>query len=88
VKRAAKPKSIFPKGWDGRRVKRVIAHYDRQSEEDAVREYLGTERAPSQTLMTVPTKLVPVIRAFIASTTAKPKAAGSAAPRQRKRALV
>jgi len=31
-------KSKFPKGWDERRVKRVLAHYEKQSEDEAVAE--------------------------------------------------
>lgn len=31
-------KSNFPPGWDEDRVKRVLAHYEEQSEEEAVAE--------------------------------------------------
>ena len=29
----------YPPGWDEKRVRAVIAHYDRQSEDEAVAEY-------------------------------------------------
>ncbi len=31
-------KSKYPKGWDEKRVKRVLAHYEKQTEEEAVAE--------------------------------------------------
>jgi len=53
-------KSEFPPGWDAERVKRVIAHYELQSEDEAAFEALG------QTVMEVPTEIVPAIRELIA----------------------
>jgi hypothetical protein len=64
-------RNVFPKGWDERRVRRLIEHYDRQTEDDAVKEYEAAQRQASQTVMTVPTPLVPAIRAFIASATTR-----------------
>jgi hypothetical protein len=55
----------FPKGWNGDRVKRVLAHYGKQTEAEAVAE---DEAAPesSETVMTVPRDLVPKVRELIA----------------------
>lgn len=56
----------FPQGWDLERVKRVLSHYESQSEEEAVAEDEATFEAAGQTVMEVPTELVPEIRKLIA----------------------
>jgi len=56
----------FPPGWDEDRVRRVLAHYEDQTEEEAVAEDEAAVREPDQTVMEVPTTLVPAIRALIA----------------------
>ena len=56
----------FPAGWDEDRVKRVLAHYEEQSEEEAVAEDEAASEAQDQTVMEVPTDLVPTIRDLIA----------------------
>ena len=58
--------SKFPPGWDAERVKRVLAHYEAQSEEEAVAEDEAAFEALGQTVMEVPTDLVPRIRQLIA----------------------
>ncbi len=58
--------SKFPPGWDAERVKRVLAHYEAQSEEEAVAEDEAAFEASGQTVMEVPTDMVPVIRELIA----------------------
>jgi hypothetical protein len=59
-------RSKFPPGWDAERVKRVLAHYEAQSEEEAVAEDEAAFEALGQTVMEVPTELVPTIRELIA----------------------
>ncbi|OGW52669.1 MAG: hypothetical protein A2Z46_02540 [Nitrospirae bacterium RBG_19FT_COMBO_55_12] len=59
-------KSKFPPGWDEERVKRVLDHYEAQSEEEAVAEDEAAYEKPGQTFMEVPTDLVPVVRELIA----------------------
>jgi len=59
-------RSKFPPGWDNERVKRVLAHYEAQSEEEAVAEDEAAFEALGQTVMEVPTDLVPRIRELIA----------------------
>jgi hypothetical protein len=56
----------FPPGWDEDRVRRVLAHYEEQTEEEAVAEDEAAVEEPDQTVMEVPTTLVPVIRELIA----------------------
>ena len=55
----------FPSGWDQARVQRLLAHYEEQSEDEAVAEdEAGVE--PSETVMSVPRDLVPKVRELIA----------------------
>ena len=56
----------FPPGWDEDRVQRVLAHYEEQTEEEAVAEDEAAVEEPDQTVMEVPTTLVPAIRELIA----------------------
>lgn len=58
--------SKFPTGWDLERVKKVLAHYESQSEEEAVAEDEAAYDVPGQTVIEVPTDLVPAIRELIA----------------------
>ena len=55
----------FPAGWDEEKVRRVLAHYEEQREEDAlVEDEAGIE--PSETVMNVPIDLAPKVRELIA----------------------
>ena len=55
----------FPDGWDEERVQRVLAHYEDQTEDEALAEdEAGVE--PSKTVMNVPRDLVPKVRELIA----------------------
>jgi hypothetical protein len=56
----------FPDGWDEARVKRVLEHYETQSEEQAVAEDEAASEQRDQTLMEVPNELVPAVRQLIA----------------------
>ncbi len=58
--------NTFPPGWDEDRVQQVLAHYASQSEEEAVAEDEAALDLPGQTLMEVPTDLVPAVRELIA----------------------
>ena len=55
----------FPSGWNEARVRRVLEHYDRQTEEEAVAEDEATFRRRDQTVMVVPKPLVPAITRLI-----------------------
>ncbi len=50
----------FPPGWDEERVRKVLKHYEEQTEDEAASE----DR--TQTVMEVPTVLVPAIRELLA----------------------
>ena len=55
----------FPSGWDEEKVLRVLAHYEEQSEDDALLEdEAGVES--SDTVMDIPHDLVPKVRELIA----------------------
>jgi hypothetical protein len=56
----------FPRGWDEERVRRVLMHYENQTEDEAVAEDEAAYVAEGQTVMIVPTDLVTAIRQLIA----------------------
>ncbi len=56
----------FPPGWNAERVKRVLEHYEVQSEDEAVAEDEAAREMPGQTIMEVPTDIVPAVRELIA----------------------
>jgi hypothetical protein len=58
--------STFPRGWDEERVRRVLAHYEEQTEEEAVAEDEAAFEEQGQTVMEVPNELVPAVRELIA----------------------
>ena len=56
----------YPAGGDDERVRRVLEHYDTQSDEEAVAEDEAAYEATTHTAMEVPVDLVPVVRELIA----------------------
>jgi hypothetical protein len=56
----------FPPGWDEQRIREVLDFYESQSDDEAAAEYEAALASPQQTLMEVPTELVPVFRQLIA----------------------
>ncbi len=58
--------SNFPPGWDAGRVRRVLAHYEEQTEEEAVAEDEAAAEDRTQTVMEIPCELVPAVRELIA----------------------
>lgn len=58
--------SRFPKGWDEDRVRRVLAHYESQSEEEAMAEDEAAWEDRSQTFMEIPNDLIPTVRELLA----------------------
>ena len=56
----------FPPGWDEGRVLKVLAHYEQQTEEEAVAEDEAAFEDSSQTVIEVPNELLPAIRELIA----------------------
>lgn len=56
----------YPAGWDERKVRSVLEHYESQTEEGAVAEDEAAFELKDQTVMVVPKKLVPEITRLIA----------------------
>jgi hypothetical protein len=56
----------FPPGWDEERVQKVLAHYEQQTEDEAVAEDEASLAESTETVMEVPHELVPAIRELIA----------------------
>ena len=61
--------SKFPRGWDEKRVKRILEHYETQSEDEAVAEDEAAYEDTNQTFMEIPNELIPVVRELIAKKT-------------------
>ena len=55
----------FPPGWDEERVQRVIAHYEAQTEDEALAEDEAAFEDTSHTVMVIPNDLVPAVRALL-----------------------
>ena len=56
-----KPKQKYPSGWDEERVRKLAERYDNQTEDEQVAEHEAAFAAEGQTVMVVPTELVPEI---------------------------
>jgi hypothetical protein len=59
-------KQRLPRGWTEKRIRELAAYHDRQSEAEQADEIEAAVSAKNQTLMVVPTALVPEIEALIA----------------------
>ena len=58
--------SKFPPNWDEKRVQEVIAHYESQSEDQAVAEDEAAYEDTSLTYMEIPNDLISKVRELIA----------------------
>lgn len=58
--------SNFPPGWDEERVQRVLAHYEAQTEDEAVAEDEAAFEDKAQAVMEIPLELVPAVRELLA----------------------
>jgi hypothetical protein len=56
----------FPPGWDEQRVRDVIAHYEKQTEDEQFAEIEAAREEQDITMMAVPNDLAPEVRALIA----------------------
>ena len=61
-----KKQNRFPPGWNKARVQRVLEHYEAQSDIEAVAEDEASYRSTTTTVMKIPVKLVPAVRALLA----------------------
>ncbi len=55
-------KNKFPQGWDEKRVRSVIKHYETQSESQAAREDDLLFAKNKHSYMQIPIRLVPAVR--------------------------
>jgi hypothetical protein len=58
--------SRFSKGWDENRVKRVLGHYENQTEDKAVAEDEAAWEDTFHNFIEVPNELVPAVRELLA----------------------
>ena len=58
--------SKFPAGWDEDRVRRVLEHYDSQTDEQAVAEDEAAYETTTHTVVEVPVDLLPAVRELLA----------------------
>ena len=56
----------YPPGWDEERVKRALAHYERQTDDEAMTEDKAAYESTTHTAMEVPIDLVPNVRELLA----------------------
>jgi hypothetical protein len=56
----------YAPGWNENRVKDVIAYYDKQTEDEELAEYEAAMQVKGQSMIFVPTELVPEIHRLIA----------------------
>jgi len=59
-------KTNFPPGWNEQRVKTILNHYEKQTEQEAIAEDEAAYEDTSYTVMEVPKELVPIVRELIA----------------------
>ena len=55
----------YPAGWNERKVRRLVKHYESQSEDEAIAEDEAAFELKDQTVMVVPKNLVPKITRLI-----------------------
>lgn len=75
----------LPKGWDERRVREVLDHYENQTEEEAVAEAEAAFADSASTVMVVPRELVPTVERLVAQYLAEHPGPGKIKPSPKKR---
>ena len=58
-------KQAFPPGWNERKVRAVIQHYEQLTDEELAREIETAPEMTGETLVSVPTELLPAVRKLI-----------------------
>ena len=61
-----KKQNRFPPGWNNARVQRVLDYYEAQSDVESVAEDEASYRSTTTTVMKIPVKLIPAVRALLA----------------------
>jgi hypothetical protein len=65
-KPSRKDPNVYPKGWNRQRVQAVIAHYENQTEDEAMAEDEAAFRDGAFAMIQVPIKLVPAVQKLLA----------------------
>ena len=58
-------KQRYPPGWNAKRVRKVIAHHENQTEQEQAEEIEQAVKAENITMVAVPTPLVPKVLTLI-----------------------
>ncbi len=58
-------KNRFPEGWEEKRIKTVLSHYEKQTEDEAVEEDELAFKNRNLTVMEIPVQLVSKVRELI-----------------------
>jgi hypothetical protein len=56
----------YPKGWNRKKVAAVLAHYENQTEDEAVAEDEAAYHSTLVTMMAIPVDLVPKVQKLLA----------------------
>ncbi len=56
----------LPKGWNEKKVRALLDHYENQTDEQAAREDDAAYENPRFTMLAVPIELVPAVKKLIA----------------------
>jgi O-phosphoseryl-tRNA(Cys) synthetase len=64
-KTGEKIKQEFPRGWNERRIRAVIQHYEQLTDDELAHEIETAREVNGETLISVPTKLLPAVRKLI-----------------------
>ena len=56
----------FPPGWDEERVRRVLEHYESQTDEQAVAEDEAAYETTTHAIVEIPVDLLPAVRELLA----------------------
>lgn len=59
-------KQKLPRGWTHKKIRELIDYYDHQNEDEQVAEYEAVFGNQTETMISVPTELVPAILKLIA----------------------
>ncbi|WP_041603631.1 hypothetical protein [Thioflavicoccus mobilis] len=59
-------RNIFPPGWDEKRIAKVVDHYEAQTDDEALAEDEAAFELSGQTVIEIPTELVPAVRELLA----------------------
>lgn len=62
---APRKKQVLPRGWTEERVRKVLAYYERQTEDEELAEYEQGMRLKGLRVMLVPAALVPAVQKLI-----------------------